>query len=45
MEKISHLDRVINKEALHTVKEERNIIHPVKEELTGLVIYCIETAF
>jgi hypothetical protein len=30
MEKISWTDRVRNEEALHRVKEERNIIHTVK---------------
>jgi hypothetical protein len=30
MEKISWTDRVRNKEALHRVKEERNILHTIK---------------
>jgi hypothetical protein len=46
MEKISWTDRVRNEEVLHRVKEDRNIIHTIKEErLTGLVTSCVETAF
>jgi hypothetical protein len=30
MEKISRTDRVRNKEVLHRVKEERNIVHTIK---------------
>jgi hypothetical protein len=30
MEKISWIDRVRNQEVLHTVEEERNIIHTTK---------------
>jgi hypothetical protein len=30
MEKISWTDRVRNEEVLHTVKEERNIVHTIK---------------
>jgi hypothetical protein len=32
MEKISWEDRVTNEEVLHTVKEERNIIHKIKRK-------------
>jgi hypothetical protein len=31
MEKISWTDRVRNEEVLHRVKEQRNIVHTVKE--------------
>jgi len=44
MEKISWIDHVRNKEVLHTVKGERNIIHALNERLTGLVTSCIRTA-
>jgi hypothetical protein len=47
MEKISWTDHVRNLEVLHTVHEERNIVHTVSIErwLTGLVTACVETAF
>ena len=46
MEKISWTDRVRNEVVLHGVKEERNIVHTVKEgRLTGLVTSCVGTAF
>ena len=47
MEKISWTDRVKNEEALHTVKEERNILRTIKKEgsVSGFVIPCIGTAF
>jgi hypothetical protein len=38
-------DCVRNEEVLRRVKEERNILHTIKEEkLTGLVTSCVETA-
>jgi Mg/Co/Ni transporter MgtE len=44
MEKISWTDRVRNE---YRVKEERNILHVVKQEkrLIGLIIFCVGTAF
>lgn len=46
MEKVSWSAGVNNKEVLHTVKEEMNIPHTIKEgTLTGLVTSCVETAF
>jgi hypothetical protein len=43
---ISWTDRVRNEEVLHNVKEERNILHTIKDgRLTGLVTSCIGTAF
>jgi hypothetical protein len=37
MEKVSWTDRVRNEEVLHRVKEERNVLHTVKEgRLPGL---------
>ena len=45
MEKISWTDHV-RSEALHRVKKHRNILHEIsKGGLTGLVIFCVETAF
>jgi hypothetical protein len=44
MEKICWTDHVRNKEVLHTVKEEKNIIHTLHGKLTGLVTSCIGTA-
>jgi hypothetical protein len=38
---ISGTDHVKNGEVLLRVKEQRNILH----ELTGLVTFCVETAF
>jgi hypothetical protein len=44
-EKISCTNRVKNEEALYRVKEERNILHTIKEgRLTGLLTSCVETA-
>jgi hypothetical protein len=46
MEKISLADYMRNEEVLLKVKEQRNILHEiVKGRLTGLVIFCVETAF
>jgi hypothetical protein len=46
MKKISWTDRVRNEEVLHRGKEERHILHTIKEErVTGLVTYCVGTAF
>jgi hypothetical protein len=37
---------VRNEEVLHTVDEQRNILHDVKNgRLTGLVTFCVEIAF
>jgi hypothetical protein len=39
-------DRFRNEEILHSVKEDRNILHKLKEGiLSGLVTCCVETAF
>jgi hypothetical protein len=27
------------------VKEQKNILHEVSKQVTGLVIFCVETAF
>jgi len=46
MEKISWTAGVKNQEVLHTVKEEMNITHTIKDGgLTGLITSCVETAF
>jgi hypothetical protein len=46
MEKISSIDRVRNDEVLLRVKEQRNILHEISNgRLTGLVTFCVETAF
>jgi len=46
MEKIIWTNHVINEEVLHTVKEERNILHTIKRRrLAGLVTSYIGTAF
>ena len=46
MEKISWTDRVRNEEVLLGVKEQRNILHEIiNGRLTGLVTFCVETAF
>jgi hypothetical protein len=46
MEKISWTDRVGNEDVLLRVKEQRNILHEIiNEKLTGLVTFCVETAF
>jgi len=43
---ISWTAGVKNQEVLHTVKEEMNIPHTIKEgRLTGLVTSCLKTAF
>ena len=34
-----------NEEVLLRVKEQRNILHAIKGRLTGLVTFCVETAF
>jgi hypothetical protein len=37
---------VRNEEVLLTVKEQRNILHEIiNGKLTGLVTFCVETAF
>jgi hypothetical protein len=46
MEKIIWTDRVKNEAVLRRGKEERNILHTIKEgRLTGLVIIWVGTAF
>ena len=46
MEKISWTDHVRNEEILLRVKEQRNILQEIiKGRLTGLVTFCVETAF
>jgi len=46
MEKISWKDHVRNEEVLLRVKEQRNILHEIANgRLTGLVTFCVETAF
>ena len=46
MQKIIWTDHVRNEKVLQRVKEERNILHRIKEEtLTELVTYCVGTAF
>jgi hypothetical protein len=46
MEKISWTDHVRNEEVLLGVKEQRNILHEISNgRLTGLVTFCVETAF
>jgi hypothetical protein len=43
---VSWTDHVRNEEVLFTVKERRNILHEIsKRKLTGLVRFCVETAF
>jgi hypothetical protein len=43
---ISSTNCVKNKEVLHRVKEERNILHAIKQKRpTGLVTPCIGTIF
>jgi hypothetical protein len=37
MEKISWTDRVRNEEVLHTVKEERNILHTIKRRKANCI--------
>jgi hypothetical protein len=43
MEKISWTDYVRNEEVLLRVKKQRNILQEIR--LTGLVTFCVETAF
>jgi hypothetical protein len=46
VEKISWTDHVRDEEVLLRVKEQRNILHEIiKLRLTGLVTFCVETAF
>jgi Zn-dependent peptidase ImmA (M78 family) len=46
MEKISWTDHVRNEEVLLRVKKQWNILHEIiNGRLTGLVIFCVETAF
>jgi hypothetical protein len=46
MEKISWTDHVRNEEVIFRLKEQRNILQEiVNRRLTGLVTFCIETAF
>ena len=45
MEKISWTEHVRNEEVLLRVKEQSNILHEIKGRLTGLVTFCMETAF
>jgi len=46
MGKISWTYHVRNEEVLLRVKEQRNILHEIrKRSLTGLVTFCVETAF
>jgi hypothetical protein len=46
MEKISWTDHVRNEEVLLRVKEQRNILKEIrKQKQTGLVTFCVETAF
>jgi hypothetical protein len=45
MEKIIWTDHVRNEEVLLRVKEQRTIPHEINGRLTGLVIFCVETAF
>jgi len=46
MEKISWTASVKIQEVLHTVKEDMNILHTIKDgRLTGLVTSCLETVF
>jgi hypothetical protein len=46
MEKISWTEHVRNEDVLLSVKEQRNILHEILNgTLTGLVTFCVETAF
>jgi hypothetical protein len=46
MENIIWTDLVRNEEVLHRFKEDRNILHAVKEErLTGLITFCVGNVF
>ena len=46
MKKISWTDHVRNVDVLLRVKEQRNILHEIrKRKATGLVTFCVETAF
>jgi hypothetical protein len=45
MEKVSWTEQLRN-EVLLRVKEQRNILHEISyRRLTGLVTFCVETAF
>jgi hypothetical protein len=43
MEKISWTDRVRNEEVLHTVKEERNILHTIKRRKVNWIGHILCT--
>jgi hypothetical protein len=46
MERTSWTDRVKKEEILHIAKEERNILHSMKQvKLSGLLTFCVGTAF
>jgi ribosomal protein S26 len=46
MEKISWTNHVRKEEILLRVKEQGNILHEIRNgRLTGLVTFCVETAF
>ena len=45
MEKISWTDHVGNENVLLRVKEQRNILHEINGRRTGLVTFCVETAY
>ena len=42
---ISWTNCVRKEEVLLRVKEQRNILHEISKRLTGLVTFCVETAF
>ena len=44
VEKVSWTDRV-RKEVFQRVKEQRNLLHRKERSLTGMVTFCVETAF
>jgi len=41
MEKISWTDRVSNEEVLHTVNEERNVVHTIKRRKATRIGYIL----
>jgi hypothetical protein len=41
MEMISWTDHVRNEEVLHTVKEERNILHTIKRRKANLIFHML----
>ena len=45
MEKICRTDYVKNEEVLYRVKEEKNILHRIKQSLAGLDTSCEGTTF